>query len=412
MKENNFLSSLEIDAIIQENFSGNFAGEKVLVVVPDHTRTLPLPAFFKSITATLADTDQLDFLVALGTHPPLSEAGLNELVGITAEERSTRYKHIGIINHAWDNPDALVSVGRFEKDEIKALSGASWHTSLPEKIEIRINKIIYEYEHILILGPVFPHEVIGFSGGSKYLFPGISGPEITHATHWLGALATVVNTIGIKETPVRAMVDAAARKVTLPMTLIACVMDGHDLVDVFVGDLFKAWEQAVELSYRTNISWKQQLFSKVLSCPPPMYDELWTAAKAMYKIEPAVAQGGEVIVYAPHLDTVSLAHEKYIYEVGYHTLPYFLANWSRFKDYPLGVLAHSTHFRGSGKMENGVEIPHVDLYLASKISREDCEHLNLKYLDPHKIDVEAFMNKEDDGVLYVPDAGEKLYRHK
>jgi hypothetical protein len=55
-----------------------------------------------------------------------------------------------------------------------------------------------------------------------------------------------------------------------------------------------------------------------------MYDELWTGAKAMYKIEPAVAVGGEVVIYAPHLDEVSRVHGKYIYEVGYHILPYFL----------------------------------------------------------------------------------------
>jgi len=208
------------------------------------------------------------------------------------------------------------------------------------------------------------------------------------------------------------MVDAAARKVSVPISLIACVMDGHDLAGIFIGDLFQAWEQAVELSYSRNISWKQRRFEQVLSCPPPMYDELWTAAKAMYKIEPIVEQGGQVIVYAPHLDTVSLAHGKYIEQVGYHTLPYFLADWDAFSHYPLGVLAHSTHFRGSGMMVDGVEKPNVDLYLASRISREDCEQLNLKYIDPAKIDLNAFIDKEEDSILYVPDAGEKLYRYR
>ena len=58
-----------------------------------------------------------------------------------------------------------------------------------------------------------------------------------------------------------------------------------------------------------------------------MYDELWTAGKCMYKMESVVEVGGELIIYAPHLDVVSPVHGKYIYEVGYHILPYFLQDW-------------------------------------------------------------------------------------
>ena len=143
-----------------------------------------------------------------------------------------------------------------------------------------------------------------------------------------------------------------------------------------------------------------------------MYDELWTGAKAMYKLEPAVAVGGEVVIYAPHLDVVSRVHGRYIYEAGYHILPYFLNDWERFKHIPLGVLAHSTHLRGSGVMENGVEKPNVRVTLASKISAEDCTRLNLGYLDPSTINIEDWKNKEAEGVLYVPKAGEILYRMK
>ena len=132
----------------------------------------------------------------------------------------------------------------------------------------------------------------------------------------------------------------------------------------------------------------------------------------MYKLEPVVKVGGEVIVYAPSLDTVSHVHGKYIYQVGYHILDYFLADWPRFKDIPLGVLAHSTHFRGSGAMVNGVEKPNVRVTLASKIPEEDCARLNLGYLDPAKVDVEKWQGQEDKGLLYVPKAGEILYRLK
>jgi nickel-dependent lactate racemase len=182
------------------------------------------------------------------------------------------------------------------------------------------------------------------------------------------------------------------------------------LTGLFIGDYLSAWSEAADLSAWRHIRWCEKPFQRVLSCAPPMYDELWTGAKAMYKLEPAVAVGGEVVIYAPHLDVVSRVHGKYIYEVGYHILPYFLSDWERFRHIPLGVLAHSTHLRGSGVMESGVEKPNVRVTLASKISAEDCTRLNLGYLDPSTINVNEWKNRETEGVLYVPKAGEILYR--
>lgn len=303
--------------------SGHFTNQRVLVLIPDHTRSLPLPFLFRVLVDVLHAAKQLDFMVALGTHPPLEEESLNKLVGITAEERVTIFKHVGLLNHAWDTPSALISLGVIEQDEIKQIAGDNWHSSLPNEVDIRINKAALEYDHVVILGPTFPHEVVGFSGGAKYLFPGISGADMINATHWLGALAGVVGTIGIKETPVRAMIHAAASRLKTQLTLIALVVEGKGLSGLFVGDHLSAWNEAADLSAERHIQWCEKPFQKVLSCAPPMYDELWTGAKAMYKLEPAVAIGGEVIIYAPHLDVVSHVHGKYIYEVGYHILPYF-----------------------------------------------------------------------------------------
>jgi len=389
-----------------------FTNQRLLVLIPDHTRSLPLPFLFRSLVDVVHDTKQLDFMVALGTHPPLSADSLNKLVGITADERTTIFKHIGLLNHAWESPSTLASIGTMKQDEIKKIARKSWHSSLPNEVDIRINKAALEYDQVIILGPIFPHEVVGFSGGAKYLFPGISGPDMINATHWLGALAGVVGTIGIKDTPVRAMIHAAASRLQTPVTAAALVVEGQGLSGLFIGDPVSAWNEAAELSAKRHIQWCEKPFQRVLSCAPAMYDELWTAAKAMYKLEPAVAIGGEVIIYAPHLDLVSRVHGKYIYEVGYHILPYFLNDWERFKNIPLGVLAHSTHLRGSGVMENGIEKPNVKVTLASKISAEDCGRLNLGYLDPSRIDFGAWKNREAEGVLYVPKAGEILYRLK
>ncbi|HMB23241.1 MAG: lactate racemase domain-containing protein [Chloroflexota bacterium] len=406
------LSNEQIIETLHKGLDGKFGNQRVLVLIPDHTRSLPLPFLFRALVDVLHDAKQLDFMVALGTHPPLSEESIYKLIGITAEERSTSFKHIGLLNHEWNTPSALTPLGIIEQDEIKQIAGKSWHESLPNEVNIRINKAAFEYDHIVILGPTFPHEVVGFSGGAKYLFPGISGPDMINATHWLGALAGVVGTIGIKDTPVRAMIHAAASRLKTPLTLVALVVQGHDLSGLFIGDYLSAWSEAADLSAQRHIRWVDTPFQRVLSCAPPMYDELWTGAKAMYKLEPAVAVGGEVVIYAPHLDVVSHVHGKYIYEIGYHILPYFLNDWDRFKNIPLGVLAHSTHLRGSGVMENGVEKPNVRVTLASKISAEDCARLNLGYLDPGKVNVDEWKDRDEQGILYVPKAGEILYRTK
>ncbi len=402
------------DDLIQQTLTavleGQHTGQKVLVLIPDHTRTIPLPQLFRYLVEILHDCQQLDFMVALGTHPPLSEAQLCQLVGITPEERRTVYRRVGILNHAWDSPDALVQIGTLPQAQIQQIAGERWHPTLGGDVAVNINRAVLAYDHILILGPTFPHEVVGFSGGAKYFFPGISGADMINVTHWLGALAGVRGTIGIKETPVRAMIHAAAEFVATPTTLIALVVVGKGLAGMFIGDHLSAWGAAADLSSERHIVWVERPYRRVLSCAPPMYDELWTAGKAMYKLEPALAEGGELIIYAPHLDVVSHVHGSYIYEIGYHVLPYFLQQWERFKHVPLGVLAHSTHVRGDGRFANGIEYPRASVTLATQLSPADCRQLALGYQNPAEIDVADWQNREDEDILYVPKAGEMLYR--
>ncbi len=388
---------------------GKFAGAKLLILIPDHTRSIPLPLLFRQLVEVLHDARQVDFMVALGTHPALSDDALNQLVGIHADERATTYKHIGLLNHAWDRDDTLTQIGTLTQDRIQQIAGDVWHPTLGGDVPIRINRAVFDYDHVIILGPTFPHEVVGFSGGAKYLFPGISGPEMINVTHWLGALITILKIIGVRDTPVRAMIHAAAEFVTTPITLIALTVVGHDgLAGMFIGDHVSAWRAAADFSAQQHITWVHQPYDRVLAVTPPMYDELWTAGKAMYKTEPAVRAGGEVIIYAPHLAKVSDVHGKFIYEVGYHPLDYFLKQWDQFKHVPLGVLAHSTHVRGGGEFVDGVEHPRIQVTLASQLSPADCAQLSLGYLDPASIRLEEWHNRE--GVLFVPQAGERLYR--
>lgn len=406
------LTDSQVRQTLVAGLEKQFSGQRVLVLIPDHTRTIPLPFLFRHLVEILHDTKQLDFMVALGTHPALSEAQINQLVGISAEGRASTFRHVGLLNHAWDKATTLTNVGKLPQSQIQEIAGDRWHPTLGGDVDVNINRAILDYDHILILGPTFPHEVVGFSGGAKYLFPGISGPEMINGTHWLGALAGVRGTIGIKETPVRDMIHAAAAHVPTPVTLVALVVVGQSLAGVFIGDHIAAWGAAADLSSQRHIVWVDKPFQKVLSKAPPMYDELWTAGKAMYKLEPALAEGGELTIYAPHLDVVSHAHGKYINEIGYHVLPYFLEQWDKFKHVPLGVLAHSTHVRGDGRFHNNIEYPRASVNLATRLSPADCEKLALGYQNPDEIDLSDWLDREDEGILYVPKAGEMLYRVK
>lgn len=404
------LTEEQIRETLAGALAGRFDNRRVLVLIPDHTRTAPLPQMFRILVDVLRSTRQLDFVVALGTHLPLDDGALLRLVGLSAGERATTYRHVGLFNHVWDDADALATIGTLSREQVQALAGDAWHPSLGDDVPVRINRRALDYDDLLIVGPTFPHEVVGFSGGAKYLFPGISGPEMINVTHWMGALQTVLQTIGIERTPMRAMIHAAAAFVPVPITLAALVVEGGGLAGLFVGPHAAAFHAAAALSAERHIVWLDRPFQRVLSHAPAMYDELWTAAKAMYKLDPGVADGGEVIVYAPHLRSVSAVHGRHIFEVGYHVRDYFLKQWERFADVPLGVLAHSTHLKGSGTFESGVERPRIQVTLASQIPADECAALGLGYVDPAKINPADWQGREDAGIVYIPKAGEQLFR--
>lgn len=403
------LSKQELRSRISQRLdTADFAGQRVLLIVPDATRTAPLPFLFEAVHQELEPIiEKLDVLIALGTHPAMSDQQINKLMGISDADRDGRFADVEFFNHEWDNQDRLVQIGEFTKRDVEEISDGLMSLDVPVKVNARIQ----DYDTLLVLGPVFPHEVVGFSGGSKYFFPGISGPELLNFFHWLGALITNVGIIGVKDTPVRQVVNRAAAMIPNQRRCLAFVVDSHaNVYDIFYGTPEVAWERAADLSSQIHISRVPKPFKQILSCAPPMYDELWVAGKCMYKLEPIVADGGELIIYAPHMHEISVTHGDLIAEVGYHVRDYFTQQWDKFKHYPWGVLAHSTHVRGGGTFENRIEKPRVQVTLASQISPETCQRINLGYRDPATIDVESFANREDEGVMLVRKAGEQLYR--
>lgn len=406
--QDGYLSESNVRTLIKQAFQKtDLSGKRILVIIPDHTRTAPIDLFFKAIFDEIGTTvRKLDYIIALGTHRALSEEEIYRRVGITNDERISIYQSVTFYNHQWDNPDTLKNIGTISSDEIKEITEGI----LEESVPVTINKIIFDYDQLLVISPVFPHEVVGFSGGNKYFFPGISGPELTSLFHWLGALITNLKIIGIKNTPVRDVLDRAAQFIDVPRLCFSLVMRGEQLSGLFFGSPEESWAKAADLSSHVNIVYKKRRFQKVLSMPSEMYDDLWTAAKAMYKLEPVVGEGGTLIIYAPWIKEVSYTHGRLIDKVGYHVRDFFLKQPGKYGWVPGIIKAHSTHVKGSGTYENGVEKPRINVILATGIPEERCHRINVGYVNPDSINISDWMRREDQGILFVQNAGEVLYR--
>ena len=380
---------------------------RVLAVTPDATRSAPMPLLIRAVQQVIGSrAAQLDYMVALGTHPVMSDAEILRLYGLSPEQRERDFGGSRFMNHRWDRPETLVRIGRFEEREIAEITGGLF----AEAIDVTINRAIFDYDLILIVGPVFPHEIVGFSGGHKYLFPGISGGEFLDFFHWLSAVITCRKTIGQRATPARAVVERAAQMVDVPRHLVAMVVtSGGGLQGLYVGSPEHAWRQAVDHSQRVHVVHKPRPYHTVFGRAPEMYDEMWVGGKVMYKLEPVVADGGTLIVYGPHIRELSRTWGSYLERVGYHVADYFRGRMQQFRDIPRGVLAHSALVRGEGSYRDGVERPRIDVVLATGIAPELCARINLGYLDPATVNPDDYRDREAEGILYVDHAGETLH---
>jgi lactate racemase len=403
------LSEAQIREFVMEQLAGaRLDGRSVCVLVPDATRSCPLPLLLSAVHEALhGRVTQLTVLVALGTHGEMDEAALAAHLGYAPGASAERYPDTSIITHAWWNPATFADVGTLTAERISELSnGMLKHSS-----SVRINRAVIDHDVTIILSPVFPHEVVGFSGGNKYLFPGVSGRELIDLSHWLGALITSSEIIGTRGiTPVRALINEAAAMVPGERLAFCVVTESgtNSLHSMAFGDPASAWEAAAEVSALTHIRYLDAPVRRVLSLIPTKYDDIWTGAKGFYKVDPIVADGGQVVLYAPHIREISSTHPA-IAQIGYHCRDYFVKQWDRFKDQAWGDLAHSTNLRGAGSYDAITgERNRVTVTLATGISEAVTRSVNLDYLDPAGIDPLEWAKDPD--TMVVPNAGEDLYR--
>lgn len=409
--ESGVLADDEVRAFVLDQLADtDLAGRSVCVLIPDDTRSCPLPLLWRAVHEGLlrGGAGAITVLVALGTHKGMSEEALARMLGYEPGAFADTFPGATLRNHEWWDPDTFADLGTIPATRIEQISEGR----LSLDVRVLLNRAVVEHDLALVVGPVLPHEVVGISGGNKYFFPGVAGHDVIDVSHWIGALITsaeIIGTTGI--TPVRALINEGASFIPRDKLAFCVVVESGSsrLHSISYGDTESSWADAAVVCAATHVEYLDRPVRRVLSLIPPLYKDIWTAAKGFYKLEPVVADGGEVILYAPHITEISQMHPE-IHEIGYHCRDYFVKQWDRFSSQPWGVLAHSTHLRGAGTYDaaTGQERLRVDVTLATGIPEDVCRAANLGYLNPASVDVSAFAADPD--TFVVPDAGEVLFR--
>ncbi len=402
-----FLTNEDIEEIFQQAFvKWDMTGQKVLVIVPDSTRTLPMPLIFRLIHDRLASkAKSIDYLIASGTSAPVTLEDIYKNFGVTPRQLAGIYKDVNIFTHRWNLPENYATLGTISGEETDGLTSGMLNTEIP----VRFNRRVLNYDMIIVLEPVAPHELAGFSGGNKLFVSGIGSPEVMNFTSWLGALHLRRDITGRTHTSVRSIIDLAASFIPASKLYICPVAREHGVNGLFIGEHNDAWEKAAELSARVHIVYSETRYSRVVAVLPESCPDLWAGVKGLQMVEQIVKDDGEVIIYAPHIKGLSSVHGMLLEQIGYHVRDYFLKRWDNYKGYPLMVLAHSTLMKPDGRYEEGKEHPRIAATLATGISPHACRKINVSYSDPSGINPDNLKPGQNGDLLIIPNAGEILY---
>ena len=399
---------LDLPRIVHQALDVIKPGERVLAIIPDKTRDDNTHVLFPLATQFLArrNVAGFDLLVAQGTHPPMSTAQKLSKIGLA--DFAGR-----LFDHRWDEPSELIVLGELSAATVGELTAGL----IEQSVAVSVNKLLAPgvYDTVLVFGATVPHEVAGFAGGAKYFFPGVAGPELTHTTHWLGALAGIENIIGEVETPTRKLIEAAADLIAARVISLNSVVSRDatgKLITyaLFTGDIRDAFRRAAEVSRRVHIRYTGRKYKTVVALLDPHYDEMWVGGKASYKLGAIVEDAGELIIYAPHLTKLSETHGALIEKYGYAPLESVrdMLGASQELRENLCIAAHLAHVAYAGRTdEQGRIVPRYRITMATGLDEQTCKRVNLGYLDHRTLNLDALRSQPD--TLIVADAGRDLY---
>lgn len=408
------LTATDFHQIISDALSNIASGAKVLAIIPDKTRDDNTDILFPIAAKILAERNisKLDALVAQGTHSPMTEA--EKLTKIGAKSFPDIPSLQNIFDHDWSDSEKLTVIGELSAERVREVTGNLFDKPIP----LTINHLLAPgtYDTVLIFGATVPHEVAGFAGGAKYFFPGVAGAELTHATHWLAALATIENIIGRVETPTRHLIEAAADFIHAEVISFTSVVSRNaenrlQTHALFAGDFRLALRRAAEVSRQIHIKYTGRKYKRVVALLDEHYEELWLGGKASYRLGAIIEPSGELIIYAPHLHCISETHGEAIEKFGgYAPLEKIkeLVAASGELQSNLCVAAHLAHVAYAGRTdENGEIHTRFKITLASQVDADTCRRVGLNFMDYQTFNLSDYDSDAD--TLVVERAGRDLY---
>ena len=373
---------------------------KVLLIPPDFTRYHSNAGLITRMLYHMLKADcEVDILPALGTHVPVSLTEWKTMfAGIPYEK---------MIEHNWRTD--VVKIGDIPGSFVEQVSEGL----VSDSISVEINKHLLnpDYDLILSIGQVVPHEIVGMANQSKNIFVGCGGSKMINASHMLGAFYGIERIMGKDRTPVRAVLDYAAEHFIkdLPLSYILTVTDAPEgnirTHGLFIGRDREFFERAVQLAQKVNITLLDKPVRKaVVYLDEKEFKSTWLGNKSVYRTRMAIQDGGELIVLAPGIDkfgedeAVDLLIRKY----GYKGREYVLETLKNAADLAenLSAAAHLIHGSSDGRF--------TITYCTQHLSSEEVENVGYQYL-PYQ---EALIQYPKDHLkpgYNIMNSGEEVY---
>ncbi|MCP3967606.1 MAG: DUF2088 domain-containing protein [Lentisphaerae bacterium] len=374
--------------------------EKVLLLPPDITRAHSGAGWITEyLYHFFADFADVHLIPTLGQHVPHTPEQNRWMFGSVPEEKI----------HAHDWRDGSKIIGEIPAEFVKDISNGKADWAIP----VSLNKLLLEedWDLIINIGHVVPHEVLGFANHNKNYFIGLGGKDMICASHMMAACCGIENNLGKLITPLRACYNKAEDDFLgdLPDMYIQLVMAydengelGH--TGVYVGDDLEAYMQAARASREQNVSIVPPLKKVVAVMQGDEFYSTWVANKAVYRTRMAMADGGELLIIAPGLKRFGEQPEvdELIRKYGYVGTEKVMEMWK--KEPVLQDLTHGTAHLIHGSSEERFKIT----YAPGHLTREEVEGVNFGYADYEETIRRYDPTKMKTGFNVMPD-GEEVY---
>ena len=401
--ENN-LSHTDLEQGLFEAFKKMGAKKKVLVVPPEYTRFQSRAGELTNLTWKYYREKLVDILPALGTHTPMTDEQISHMFSDTPRELFRE--------HDWRND--VITLGEVPAEYVKSVTNGAVDFSWPAQV----NKLLLEgnYDLILSIGQVVPHEVVGMANHNKNILVGTGGVEGINKSHYVGAAYGMEKMMGHADTPVRRIFNYASEEYLkdLPIVYVLTVVGVNKVgklqtYGLFVGDSLDVFDMAAKLSLQVNFQMVDEPLDKVVVwLDPKEFKSTWLGNKSIYRTRMAIADGGELIVLAPALKEFGEDKEidRLVRKYGYFGTPNTLQAVDENEELRanLGAAAHLIH----GSSEGRFKITYCPGKEPDNLTKEEIETVGFEWGDIDDMLQRYPINQLKEGYNTMPN-GEKIF---